>query len=159
VRDAVGAERITRHPFFSGLVLIFGAHVILAPHLTGMIFAAGWVVLTLVGAAHQSRRLMGRHGEAYEEYLKKTSAIPFVAILQRRQRIVWSELPWVHLAAGVGGAYGIRHAHASLFDYWGAPVWGTLDAITAVLIVVALYRGRSATAAKTTPRSGSGSHV
>src|SRR5262245_47226657 len=48
VRPPWGLERITRHPFFTGTVLVMGAHALLATRLTGTVFFAGFVVLSIV---------------------------------------------------------------------------------------------------------------
>ena len=52
VREAYGLERITRHPFFIGLGLTFGAHALLSAKLVGFVYFAGYVVLPLAGGAH-----------------------------------------------------------------------------------------------------------
>ena len=46
VREPVGLERITRHPFFTGLVLVMGAHVLLAHRLSAAVFAGRTAVRT-----------------------------------------------------------------------------------------------------------------
>jgi uncharacterized membrane protein len=137
-KAAFGLERITRHPAWCGFALVFGAHMLLAPHLTGMLFSAGWIALSIGGAWHQKRRLVHQRGEAYLEYLHSTSAIPFLAIACGRQLFVASELPWLFLALGAGAAYGIRLLHSSLFVYDGLPVTGVLVAITAWFSIYAL---------------------
>src|SRR5258706_306160 len=99
-RPAVGLERITRHPFFSGVALVMGSHALLATHLTGTLFFGGFLLLIAIGPRHQARKFRGRHGASFDEYQRTTSAIPFIAILRGRQRIVVSELPWISLALG-----------------------------------------------------------
>src|SRR6185503_2365925 len=82
VRPAYGLERISRHPFFSGLILMAGSHALLATHLTGTVFFAGFVLLAIFGSMHQASKLSARKGEPFARYLESTSAIPFVAVAQ-----------------------------------------------------------------------------
>lgn len=122
IRPAVGLERITRHPFMTGIVLLMGAHALLATRLSGTIFFSGFVFLAVVGSWHQGKKLRERRGEEMAQYYDSTSAIPFVAILRGKQRLVLRELPWLTLLGGVGAAFGLRHVHAGIFAYHGAPL-------------------------------------
>jgi uncharacterized membrane protein len=92
VRAPFGLERITRHPFFAGVVLVMGSHALLATHLTGTVFCAGFVVLAILGPLHQDAKLRALRGQAYDRFLAATSLIPFVAIVTGRQGFVASEL-------------------------------------------------------------------
>jgi len=138
VRAPIGLERITRHPFFSGVVLAMGSHALLAKNLTGAVFCAGFVVLAVVGPLHQAAKLRVRHGQAYDRYLAQTSAIPFVAIAMGRQRFVPREVPWVWLALGLVVAGAIRSVHAHLFDAYGAPFTLAIVAGSALIGVIAV---------------------
>jgi uncharacterized membrane protein len=144
VRGPVGLERVTRHPIFAGIVLVFGAHALLATRLTGMVFFAGFVALAILGPYHQARKLRAMKGaEAYDRYLAKTSAVPFAAILAGRQQLVWSELPWGMLALGILAAAGIRAVHADLFAWHGAPISATVVVGVVLILIVAFARARS----------------
>jgi uncharacterized membrane protein len=121
VRPPWGLERITRHPFFTGLVLVAGAHALLATHLTGTVFFAGFVALSVLGSVHQSGKLRARHGEAFDRYLATTSAIPFLAIARGDQHLVLRELPWAWMLAGVGVVLALQRLHAGIMAYHGAP--------------------------------------
>jgi uncharacterized membrane protein len=122
VRPAIGLERVTRHPFFTGVVAWAAAHVLLAPRLTGSVFFAGFVVLAVAGAAHQAGKLRSRKGAGYDDYLKSTSAVPFVAIARGSQQLRWREIPWIGLALGVAAAFFLRTKHEAFFQARGLPV-------------------------------------
>ena len=122
VRPAHGLERITRHPLFTGLTLMMGAHALLATRLTGTVFFTGFVLLATLGPLHQARKLRSRKGEPYVRYLEHTSALPFVAIARGRQRLVLAEIPWIALALGAAVAYGVRQVHDRIFAWHGAPL-------------------------------------
>ncbi len=119
---ARGVQQITRHPFFSGIALWAAAHTFLAPSRVTFIFFIGVIVLSFVGAMHQDRRLVAELGEPYRSYVASTSFWPFVAVATRRQRIRWSEQPWLGYALGVGASLGLYRVHGHIFDHGGAYV-------------------------------------
>ena len=128
-----GLERITRHPFFAGLVVFSLAHALLATQLVGSVFQLGSAVVAAVGCWHQDRKLAARFGAPFEAYLRATSAVPFVAIAAGRQRLAWDELPWRAIAAGLALAFALRAVHASIFAWGGVPfVAGVLGTVAAI---------------------------
>jgi uncharacterized membrane protein len=122
VREPRGLERISRHPFFSGLVLLSGAHVLLATRLTGALFFGGLILVAVIGSAHQAGKLRRRHGPGYGDFLAVTSAVPFAAIAAGRQRLVAAELPWLYLLLGAAAGVGLHALHPNLLAYRGAGV-------------------------------------
>ncbi len=122
VRPPRGLERVTRHPFFAGLVLFALAHALLATHLAGTVLFGGVALVTIAGAAHQDRKLLQRLGAPYADYLAATSAFPFAAIVAGRQHMEWGELPVVALAVSLAVAATLRAVHDALFTYDGALV-------------------------------------
>jgi uncharacterized membrane protein len=126
------------------MALIGGAHALLAPHLTGAVFAGGFAGLGLVGAWHQDRKLLRLRGERYAAYVAATSTIPFAAILAGRQRLVLRELPLGALAAGVVVAALLRARHDSLFANGGLWLLAIVLGGAAVQVVQGWRRGRRA---------------
>jgi uncharacterized membrane protein len=137
VREPRGAERITRHPFFAGLALFALGHVLIAPTLAASVFFGGLAFQSVVGAAHQDRKLALRLGRPYRGYVARTSAVPFAAILSGRQRLAVREQPWIAYAAGAFLGIALRLAHAHLFDHGG--LW-----IVAAVLGSTAYLGRDA---------------
>lgn len=82
VRPPRDIERVTRHPFFVGTILMTGAHALLAPTLAGAVFFGGFVALALGGIPLQDRKLARRYGDAYARYCGATSIVPFAALLR-----------------------------------------------------------------------------
>jgi len=122
VREPHGLERITRHPFFAGLVLVFGAHALLSTHLIGTVFFGGFVCTVLGGATHQAAKLTDEMGPSYRAFVDKTSAVPFVAIFRGKQSLHPGEQPWVFLALGVGVAMLMRYYHEEMLALSGLPL-------------------------------------
>jgi uncharacterized membrane protein len=160
VRPPSGFERITRHPFFAGVALVASAHALLATHAIGSVFVAGFALLTIVGGLHQDRKLRDRYGRAYDDYVERTSFVPFAAIVGGRQRLAPRELSPLVLLLGAAGAGGLRMAHASLFTYGGAGFIATVVGGAALLSVQSWRRAarvgeQAATPWLRSPASGS----
>ncbi len=141
-REAYGLERITRHPFFAGLVIAFGAHALLATRLAGTIFFSGFVILAIGGAMHQGRKLVAEKGPDYARFLETTSAVPFAAILRGKQRFAWREMPWLFVALGCGAAWLLRRVHADLFAADGVWLAGFIVVATTFFVGEAIVRSR-----------------
>ena len=122
VREPRGLERVTRHPFFVGVVLLGAAHALLAPRLVGAIATGSLALVAGVGTWFQDRKLLALRGQGYRDFLAATSSIPFAAILAGRQRLVWGELPFATLLLGLALVWALRAVHAHLFDHGGAYV-------------------------------------
>ncbi len=141
-RPPRGLERVTRHPFFAGLVLFSAAHSLLATRLAGAVFAAGFGAVALVGALHQDRKLLVRLGRPFAVYLEATSFVPFAAALAGRQQIVWRELPYRSMAAGLGLVVVLRAAHEGIFAYGGAVFLSATVASVVSILAQSLRRSR-----------------
>jgi uncharacterized membrane protein len=93
--EARGVLRITRHPMNIGLASFGLAHILANGWLGDVaFFGLSFVVLGLLGPIHQDARKKSEKGEAYREFCRQTSVLPFVAILTRRNRFVADELPF-----------------------------------------------------------------
>jgi uncharacterized membrane protein len=137
---------ITRHAFFVGLAIVASVHVVLATHLTGTVFFAGLVLLDVVGAWHQDRKLLATKGDAYAAYCRETSIVPFAAIVAGRARMTARDVPVIPLAIGVVGAAAIRWVHPHLFAWDGmavvaAVVGGAVFLATTSLVRLAVRAG------------------
>jgi uncharacterized membrane protein len=142
IREPRGLERITRHGFFAATAVFAVVHALLATRLVGTIFAGGFAVLAIVGAWHQDRKFLARHGETYAAYLAVTSTLPFGAIVAGRQRLVVSELPLRALGLGAAIAVVLRLGHDYLFAWGGLLIVAVVVGGAAVETVQAWRRGR-----------------
>jgi len=105
-----------------------------------------------IGARLQDRKLLGRYGAPYADYLATTSGIPFAAILAGRQRLVWRELPFGLLATSVLLAVALRSVHASLFAASGSWMMGVIIGGVVLLEVATRARRRVAAPASVADR-------
>ncbi|MGH7804002.1 MAG: NnrU family protein [Candidatus Binatia bacterium] len=146
-----GLERVTRHAFFVGLVIFSVAHALLATKLVGAVFLLGNAAVAAIGAWHQDRKLLSRFGEPFAAYLRETSAVPFGAILFGRQRLVWNELPFAAIAAGLALAWGLRSIHEWIFVYGGL---GFVAAVLAGVVIIGAVTLRREAARRRVRRDG-----
>jgi uncharacterized membrane protein len=139
-RPPRGLERVTRHPFLTGIALFAGAHALLATHLVSTLAMLALATLAVVGAYHQDAKLRRSRGAPFAAYVASTSAVPFAAILAGRQRLVWRELPWGAFLAGVAVAAGLRSVHADILAHRGA--WVILVVVGGALSITAVSWAR-----------------
>ena len=147
VRPVRGIQQISRHPFFAGIAIWGAAHALLAPSAVTFVFFLGVFILAFAGGMHQDRRLIAELGDPYRAYVAATSFWPLVAVATKRQRIIWTEQPWLGYAAGVGASLALYEVHGHLFDHGGAYVIAivSIGAIVAIIQAKLAYRRRPAT--------------
>ena len=112
---ARGLTRITRHPLFMGFALWALSHLLLNGYLTDVLFFGGMLAFSLAGAAHQDARKRVIEEERLGQFFAESSFWPFGAIIAGRNRIIWSELPWIALAIGAAAAVGVYALHPWAF--------------------------------------------
>ena len=82
-----GIIRITRHPQMVGQVIWCIAHTLWIGTSFTLVTSIGLVLHHLFGVWHGDRRLQARFGESFETIKSRTSIVPFLAILQKRQTL------------------------------------------------------------------------
>ena len=96
---ARGIFRITRHPIMWGIMLWSGAHILARGDLRAVVFFGGFLVLAALGTLLMDRR-KSAHPD-FRRFAALTSNVPFLAIAQGRNRIVWREIGWLRPALGL----------------------------------------------------------
>lgn len=86
-----GIIRVTRHPQMVGQIIWCVAHTLWIGTTFTLITSIGLILHHLFGVWHGDRRLLSRYGEAFTAVKARTSAIPFLAIVQGRQTLQWQE--------------------------------------------------------------------
>jgi uncharacterized membrane protein len=86
-----GIIRITRHPQMVGQIIWCVAHTLWLGTSFTFVTSLGLVLHHLFGVWHGDRRMRSRYGEAFEIVKQRTSIIPFLAVLDRRQSLKWQE--------------------------------------------------------------------
>jgi uncharacterized membrane protein len=126
VHPPAGIERVTRHAFFVGLTAFATAHALLAPTLAIFVYFAGFAALAGIGAPWQDRKLLAKYGAPYARYVAETSVLPFVALLQRRQRLSAEDRLWFRIAFSGAVAFVLLALHPLWSALNGAPFAGAI---------------------------------
>lgn len=82
-----GIIRITRHPQMVGQIIWCVAHTLWLGTSFMIVTSLGLILHHLFAVWHGDRRLRARYGESFEILKSRTSVIPFLAILQKRQTL------------------------------------------------------------------------
>lgn len=107
-----GTIRITRHPGLLGLGLWGLAHFMVNGDWASHLLFGSFAFQGLIAPLNLDRKYRQRHGAAWEVFARQTSYMPFVAILQGRNRLVWRELPWLAIALGLAAFALVATLHA-----------------------------------------------
>jgi uncharacterized membrane protein len=95
---ARGILRITRHPFLWAMALWAAGHLVVNGDLPSLVLFGGILALSLIGMREIDRKSRRRDPVGFAAFEARTSAIPFAAIAQGRNHLVWSEIGWGRLA-------------------------------------------------------------
>jgi len=96
-----GVLRITRNPFFWGAGLLAAAHVIIIGDVAAMLAFGSVALLGIAGGGLLDAKKARKHGRAWEAFAAVTSDIPFLAIMQSRQRFAWREIGLWRIGLGL----------------------------------------------------------
>jgi len=112
---ARGMIRITRHPVMWAIILWAASHLLAIGSLQAVIFFGGLLLLAAAGTTLQDARKAAQLGEDWKRFAALTSNVPFVAVAQGRNRVVWREIGWWRPAAGLAAFAALLWLHAWLF--------------------------------------------
>jgi uncharacterized membrane protein len=112
---ARGIVRVTRHPVMWAVALWAIAHVLANGDLASLVFFGTFAVLALAGSVLIDARRTEERPPGWGVFLQRTSNIPFQAILERRQRLVPSEIGLARLAAALALYMALIRLHPALF--------------------------------------------
>jgi uncharacterized membrane protein len=101
---ARGMIRITRHPIMWGIMLWAAAHIAASGELRSLVFFGGFLLVALFGTLSLDRRK--RADPNWARFAAATSHVPFVAIAQGRNHLVWREIGWTRPLIGLA-AYAV----------------------------------------------------
>jgi uncharacterized membrane protein len=87
---ARGMIRITRHPIMWGIMLWAIAHILARGDARSLVFFGGFLLLAAFGTFAIDRRK--RVDPNWSRFAAMTSHVPFVAIAQARNRLIWREI-------------------------------------------------------------------
>ena len=106
---ARGIIRVTRHPIMWAVMLWAAAHIWARGDLKAVVFFGGFLVLAALGTLLSDSRK--RSNPDWPRFAAVTSHVPFVAILQGRNRIAWREIGWLRPLIGLAVYFGVLAIH------------------------------------------------
>ena len=106
---ARGMIRITRHPLMWGVMLWALAHIFARADPKSIIFFGGFLLLAALGTVLMDARK--RKDPDFQRFAAVTSNIPFVAVAQGRNRVVWREIGWLRPAIGLVVYFAVLSFH------------------------------------------------
>jgi uncharacterized membrane protein len=98
---ARGMIRITRHPVMYAIMLWALAHVLARGDTASLLFFGGLFLVALFGTISMDGRKARELGEDWRRFATLTSHLPFQAIAQGRNRLVWREIGWARPFIGL----------------------------------------------------------
>ena len=110
---ARGIIRVTRHPIMWGLILWAAAHLLARGDAKSLVFFGSFVLLAGLGTLAMDARK--KSNPDWARFAAATSHVPFVAIAQGRNHIVWREIGWVSPLAGLLAFGAFFYFHPWLF--------------------------------------------
>jgi uncharacterized membrane protein len=96
---ARGMIRITRYPLMWGIMLWAGSHIVARGDARSLVFFGGLLLLAALGTLLMDARK--KSNPDWPRFAAVTSHLPFVAIAQGRNRLVWREIGWLRPAIGL----------------------------------------------------------
>ena len=116
---APGFLKVTRHPMFWGVALWAGSHIPANGDRASVYFFGAFLVLALIGMPLQDKKKEKLHGAAWAPFAMRTSVIPFLAAIQGRSGLKWSDISWWRVLLALALYAGFVFAHGSII---GVPV-------------------------------------
>lgn len=97
-----GITRITRHPMLWAFTLWAIAHLTVNGHWAGVLLFGAILVTALNGMVSIDRKRAAELGPAWTDFARRTSRLPFAAILSGRGRLALGEMALWRLGLGIG---------------------------------------------------------
>ena len=107
---ARGIIRVTRHPIMWGFMLWAAAHILARGDVKSLIFFGAFVVMAALGTVFLDLRKK-RSNPHWARFAAVTSHIPFQAILEKRNKLVWREIGWIRPLIGLAAFFAVLSFH------------------------------------------------
>ncbi len=106
-----GIIRVSRHPILAGIGLWALLHLICNGNLAAWLYFGSILALCALGANNIDRKRLALMGDVYASIKKRTSIIPFVAIIEGRTAFIPDELGYARmfLAASTFAVVAVLH--------------------------------------------------
>ena len=112
---ATGIVRVTRHPLMWGVGLWALLHLAANGDQASLLFFGALALLALVGTVLIDQRRTRENAPGWGVFLQATSSLPFVAIIERRQKLVPGEIGLWRIALALALYVAVFWLHPMLF--------------------------------------------
>lgn len=106
---ARGIIRVTRHPIMWAFMLWAVAHILARGDVKSLIFFGTMLVVAALGTVFLDSRK--KSNPDWPRFTAVTSHIPFQAVLEKRNRIVWREIGWIRPLIGLAVFFAVLTFH------------------------------------------------
>jgi uncharacterized membrane protein len=96
-----GIQRVTRHPMLWSFAIWAAVHIIGNGDTASLVFFGAFLITALVGMPSIDAKLASRDPAAWSALATDTAIVPFAAIVEGRNRLVWNEIGWWRLGLGL----------------------------------------------------------
>lgn len=96
-----GIQRITRHPMLWSFAIWAAVHMIGNGDTASLVFFGAFLVTALAGMPSIDAKLARRNSAAWSTLEASTAIIPFAAIAEARNQLVWNEIGWWRIGLGL----------------------------------------------------------
>ena len=112
---ATGIVRVTRHPLMWGVGLWALLHLAANGDQASLLFFGALALIALVGTVLIDQRRTRENAPGWGVFLQATSSLPFVAIIERRQKLVPGEIGLWRIALALALYVAVFWLHPMLF--------------------------------------------
>jgi len=96
-----GIQRVTRHPMLWSFAIWAAVHIIGNGDTASLVFFGAFLITALAGMPSIDAKLARRDPAVWSPVAVGTGIVPFAAIVQGRNRLVWNEIGWWRLGLGL----------------------------------------------------------
>lgn len=106
-----GIIRVSRHPVMAGIAIWALVHMICNGNLAAWLFFGTLLAQATLGTLNIDRKRLAQFGDTYQSIMKRTSIVPFVAIIEGRTAFAPEELGYARmfLAASMFAVFTVLH--------------------------------------------------
>jgi uncharacterized membrane protein len=116
-----GMQRISRHPFLWGVAIWAAFHIAANGDVASIVLFATFLAVALVGTRSIDGKRARALGAQWTDYEARTSNVPFLAIVQGRNRLVLREIGWLRPLLALGVFAALVALHPMLFGAYPLP--------------------------------------